>query len=185
VAGDTFIYDPPRNSWRRGPSLGRAVSDLVALPDGRVLGIGAACGVIGGALERWEPIACPAEAHHGSAVALEGGRVLVAGGAGKSQDMPLDSAEIWDPQSGRWRRTRPMTVGRSNASAVALGGGGALVAGGETRGIEVWDVGQDRWRINTQLDGTLRSLVKTADGVLVDVSGAGDSRLWLWTENRP
>ena len=26
---------------------------------------------------------------------------------------------------------------------------------------------------------------KTNDGVLVDVSGAGDWRLWLWREDRP
>ena len=184
VAGDSFIYDPSRNSWRRGPSLGRhGVSHLLALPDGRVLGIGTVCGVIGGALERWEPTPCPAESHAGAAV-LEGGGVLVAGGEGKTQDVPLDSAEFRDPKSGLWRRVRPMAVGRYNASVVALPGGGALVAGGETRGIEVWDAEPDRWRVNTEVDGALRSLVKIPEGVLVDVSGAGDSRLWLWKDAR-
>jgi len=67
---------------------------------------------------------------------------------------------------------------------VALPGGGALVAGGETRGIEVWDAEPDRWRVNTEVDGALRSLVKIPEGVLVDVSGAGDSRLWLWKDAR-
>jgi hypothetical protein len=183
VSGDVFVYDPSRDAWRRGPSLGHAVSHLLALPDGHVLGLGRTCGVIGPALDRWEPIACPAEAHAGGAV-LDDGRVLLAGGAGKTQDVPLDSAELWDPSSGRWRRVPPMTVGRYNASVVALPDGGALVAGGETRGIEVWDAKQDRWRLNTELDGTLRSLVKTNDGVLVDVSGAGAGRLWLWNDAR-
>jgi hypothetical protein len=185
VAGDTFIYDSSRNSWRRGPSLGRAIADLVALPDGRMLGIGPPCGLLGGALDRWEPIACPAEGHAGgAAVVLADGRVLVAGGAGKAQDVPLDGAELWDPKDRAWKRVHPMTVGRRTAWAVALAGGGALVAGGETRGIEVWDAAQDRWRLNTELDGTLRGLVKTTDGVIVDVSGGGGSRLWLWSNTR-
>jgi large repetitive protein len=183
VTGDVFVYEPSRNTWRRGPSLGRTGAHLLVLSDGRVLGIGAVCGTIGRALERWEPTACPAESHAGAA-ALEDGRVLVVGGEGKAQDIPSDSAELWDPKTGSWRRVHPMTVGRYNATVVALPGGGALVAGGETQGIEVWDAAQDRWRLNTELDGAPRSLVKTTDGVLVDVRGAGDARLWLWRENR-
>ncbi|HEX2175160.1 MAG TPA: kelch repeat-containing protein, partial [Nocardioidaceae bacterium] len=63
------------------------------------------------------------------AVALNGGRVLVAGGEDKDLH-PVASAEVYDPTSRTWTETAPMGTARAFAVASPLPGGSVLVAGG-------------------------------------------------------
>ena len=65
-----------------------------------------------------------------TAVALPDGRVLVVGGFAGEGRPPLTSAELFDPSSGRWTPTGPLSLGRGGHAAALLGDGTVLVAGG-------------------------------------------------------
>lgn len=69
-----------------------------------------------------------------AAVRLADGRVLVTGGHSAGEQARLgvsDSAEIWEPATGTFRRLpRPMTIPRAGHSATLLPDGRVLIAGG-------------------------------------------------------
>lgn len=71
-------------------------------------------------------------------VALADGRVLVAGGRGTSCGPigwdPCADAEIYDPASGTFTLTGPLTTPRVHATATLLNDGRVLVLGGESPG---------------------------------------------------
>jgi hypothetical protein len=67
------------------------------------------------------------------AVALKGGRILVVGGADSlNPGRPLDSAELFDPQAGKWLSAGSIGAPRMQFTLTALGDGRALLAGGAT-----------------------------------------------------
>jgi hypothetical protein len=61
---------------------------------------------------------------------LPGGRVLVAGGVNYFNGIFPTSAELFDPASGKWSPTFPLTSGRREHLAALLPNGKVLVAGG-------------------------------------------------------
>jgi len=62
---------------------------------------------------------------------LADGRVLVSGGTTpSSRPRGLSSVEVYDPVSGEWSLTVPLSVERSGHSATTLTDGTVLVAGG-------------------------------------------------------
>ena len=63
-----------------------------------------------------------------SATLLQDGRVLVAGGM--SNGHVVASADVYNPKTGRFTRTRPMQIARYKTAAVTLANGNALVIGG-------------------------------------------------------
>jgi Galactose oxidase, central domain len=69
-----------------------------------------------------------------AAVRLADGRVLVTGGHSAGEQARLgvsDSAEIWEPSTGTFRRlARPMRIARASHSATLLPDGRVLIAGG-------------------------------------------------------
>lgn len=68
-----------------------------------------------------------------SATLLNSGKVLVVGGLGRGADKKpatLDSAEVYDPGTGKWATTKSLATGRYLHSATLLESGKVLVAGG-------------------------------------------------------
>src|SRR5262249_16941633 len=78
---------------------------------------------------------------------LPDGTILVAGGF--NSDGYLRSAELYDPDSGRFRRVAPMTTARADATATLLDNGRLLVADGgnpsATRTAELFDPASGKW----------------------------------------
>jgi hypothetical protein len=83
----------------------------------------------------WSPTGplTQARSNH-TATLLPGGKVLVVGGfggvGGYSGNSYLDSAEVYDPATGTWSPTGPLTQARSLHTATLLPGGKVLVVGG-------------------------------------------------------
>lgn len=66
-----------------------------------------------------------------TATLLTNGKVLVTGGANQSTgNVILSSSELYDPTSGTWTSTSPMSTARLDHSATLLGNGKVLVSGG-------------------------------------------------------
>src|SRR5438094_1328428 len=69
-----------------------------------------------------------------TAVALQDGRVLVAGGIGGG-GTAIDSAEIYDPVANTWTVTGSLKVARSGHTASLLADGTVIIAGGDNAGV--------------------------------------------------
>jgi hypothetical protein len=93
----------------------------------------------------WTVVDAPSTDHgnEGNYIAYPDGRVLALGGA------LTRVGDVFDPTTGRWRTTAPMSSSRSYAVAVRLTDGRVLVAGGAGSGAgataELWDPSNDRW----------------------------------------
>ncbi|MGW4160936.1 Kelch repeat-containing protein [Streptomyces sp. NPDC004788] len=130
--------------WER--DLFGAASGAVRLPDGRVLLAGGADALLGATAEAalfapatgtWSetaPLRTARRMH--TTTVLADGRVLVTGGYTGPLSFPvrpLGTAEVYDPETGRWTDTAPMGQARCGHSATLLADGRVLVAGGSDR----------------------------------------------------
>jgi len=93
-----------------------------------------------------------------SATTLRDDQVLIAGGAEKIGDgfIAHDSAELFDPWSGKWRAAARMQQPRSDHGATLLRDGRVLVVGGHDgprplRSVEVYDPATNTWSARTPL----------------------------------
>lgn len=83
---------------------------------------------------------------------LANGQVLATGGSAKfnSWDI-LASAELYDPETGKWSMTSPMKEARYGHAAIRLGNGMVLVAGGKNRNAnfifsaEIYNPASGKW----------------------------------------
>jgi hypothetical protein len=146
-----YVFGPAKNTWTKTGLMSSARSALSAavLDDGRVLVAGGyyadpAHGNLPAPVldssELWDPATGDwsttgrmAHARFGaSAVTLSDGRVLILGGSASLETAPVErnSAEIYDPASGRWSPAGSLAQARIAPSLVALSDGGALVVGG-------------------------------------------------------
>jgi N-acetylneuraminic acid mutarotase len=83
-----------------------------------------------------------------TATLLQSGKVLVAGGYNGTN--AVASAEVYDPATGAWTSTGPMTTNRYYHTATCLPNGTVLVAGGKTGGAtlsstELFDPATGKW----------------------------------------
>lgn len=135
------IYDPSANTWT--PTAGSypelyGPTGLVLLNNGKVL---AAFNYSAGAVlfdpvaRTWSATGAPLSVQNSAQlVKLSDGRVLMTGGYVNNAGTytTLATAQIYDPTSGTWTATGPMSIGRFTHFAVLLGDGKVLAGGGVT-----------------------------------------------------
>jgi hypothetical protein len=202
----TVVFDDRTREWSRSGLLNtaRMAFAAAALPDGRVLVAGGLFidfsqhGRALGSAEIWDPEtgtwaetdAMSSPRLGAVAVTLSDGRVLVAGGVPEwGGDVPLDSAEIFDPEARSWSPAGTLSGPRDRFSIVALPDGGALVLGGVLAGIgaagetlypsgvmssvERFDPGTNTWSPTDDFDAAGRrpATAALADGQIFAVAG--------------
>ena len=140
------LYDPSAGRWARTGSMAKAGYNHAAalLANGRVLVVDGANHDIRASVElydpgtgKWTSTGRMTVVRGGpTATTLQDGRVLVAGGsdfeaavASGNEAMPLDSAELYDPASGRWTATASMSGPRNGHVAALLLDGRVFVTG--------------------------------------------------------
>lgn len=183
------IYDPLTRAWTLTGEMtqARQAHAAVRLRDGRVLVMSdGTAEIYDPATHAWTRIASPLtrRAVH-TMTPLADGRVLVAGGADLDtldmDDNALRSAEIFDPVTGTWRETAPMSQGRYWHAAAPMADGTVLVAGGATliewhgytAEAEIFDPRTETWSRAGDI-GVARSLVgavRAFDGSFVVTGG--------------
>ena len=151
------IYDPAAGSWSAAGTtfLGRYDHTATLLPDGRVLVAGGSTdAAVAQTAEVFDPVTrtfsdtppmtTPRSGH--GATALPDGRVLIVGGTTQTptRERIVESAELYDPTTGRFSETGSMATERSNPTVALLRDGRVMVAGGgnqygSPRSAELYD----------------------------------------------
>jgi hypothetical protein len=149
--GSAEVYDPATNTWTGVDAMTtpRWGHSSVLLPDGRVLVAGGSTVRAGQSVKalrsaevfhpdgHWEPVADMTDARTGHpAVVLQGGKVLVCGGAspvGGPDDAALAFCELFDPDHG-WTPLPSMLQPRRHHQVTALSATRVLVTGGAPPG---------------------------------------------------
>jgi hypothetical protein len=140
------IYDPTAGTWAATTPMGEPRGDHTAtlLPDGTVLVAGgrhkrsstgsalATAEVYDPATGAWHEVAEMARGRvFHTATLLPSGKVLIAGAGLKAARFDLGvTAELYDPQTGRWTAASTMDTARGHHTATLLPDGRILVVGG-------------------------------------------------------
>lgn len=141
------LYDPRTGQFTETGSMTAARQNHTAalLSDGRVLVVGGEAGIIATPLvEVYDPATgtfsqagtMPAALSGVSATPLADGRVLIAGGRPAATDddainsKAIATAYLFDPATGTFSPTGPMTAARERHTATLLTDGRVLIAGG-------------------------------------------------------
>jgi hypothetical protein len=167
VSGSVEIYDPATGSSREVGTLRQPRADMAAvtLADGRVLLAGgfadgaavAQVDIFDPATETMQPAGQLLVPRAGAGAALlPDGRVLVvAGGVSGGRGVaPTDSAEIFDPRTGRsvatgslaHARYKHAVVGLGDGRVLALGGSDGRDADGKLNAVEIFDPASGAFR---------------------------------------
>ena len=141
------LYDPKTGRFSPTGSMttARWLHTASLLPDGRVLIAGGARQGVLATAEIYSPKtgtfsptgSMTGPRYNHTATVLSDGRVLVAGGyhaCSQSACEVVSSAELYDPKTGSFRATGPMTGGRAQYTATLLSDGRVLIAGGAGNG---------------------------------------------------
>ncbi|HET9530533.1 MAG TPA: kelch repeat-containing protein, partial [Blastocatellia bacterium] len=188
------IYDPATGTWTATGNMltPRTNHFAVRLANGKVL--------VGGGFSQtklssaelydpetgsWTPTGSLITARtNATATLLANGKVLVAGGEGpENGSTSLDSAEIYDPDTGRWSPTGTMNAARNVHTATLLENGKVLIASGVSgpfasptllNSAELYDPDAGSWTLTGSL-GTARpfhTATRLANGKVLAVGGS-------------
>ncbi|NLO91196.1 MAG: hypothetical protein GX410_04295 [Elusimicrobia bacterium] len=114
-------------------------------------------------------------------VALNNGKVLAAGGADGS-DLPLDTAELYDPAANTWTPTVGIGIAFGHHATAVVSNGKVMLSGGKDAGsissnVAIYDPAAGSWSIsgglNTARYGHTMTLLR--DGIVLVTGGTGDS----------
>ena len=153
IAGDwagrgAQIYNPVTDAFTTTAgqmTVMREVASAALLPNGTVLIAGADADGTQATAEIFDPVtglftstanAMSAGRSQAYSATLPDGRVLIAGGASSWGGLPTSSADIYDPATGRFSPTTPMTTPRAQigiSDAIVLDDGCVLIPGGATQ----------------------------------------------------
>lgn len=205
-AQQTQLWQKDSASWAPAgtrSASATATGPLLALPDGRAHLFGKhdiALWTPGNTGPGPSPLY--GEISRAAITPLADGRVLVSGGL--LGDAFIDSAELFDPASGRFTLTGRMHFARHSHTGVVLDDGRVVVAGGWARSPadteslvpdspEVWDPVSGKWSVLRGIDTEWRDHVllgKLDDGsvmffairerALDQPQGPVEYRAWLW-----
>ena len=140
--GSAELYDPNTETWSvtGGLNAPRENKTLTTLPNGNVLLPGGnfysstlnTAELYNPATGRWSYTGSLLNGRlQETATLLPSGQVLVVGGAsGVGESSVLNSAELYDPATGKWNTTASLNTARYNHTATRLSDGKVLVVGG-------------------------------------------------------
>lgn len=193
------LFDPSIGRTVAGPQMGfaRAFHTATLLKDGRVL-IAGGLSLIGGSLtpvataEIYDPSQSGFRNAAGlpetrgrvshTATLLPDGRVLLAGGYGQGEGglrVPLATAEIFDPTTGRYTAAEQMRIARVNHTATLLFDGRVLLVGGRNlngalSSSEIYDTTRGGFTEGPGLPGPARTghaAVRQGSGYVLIIGG--------------
>jgi cysteine-rich repeat protein len=209
------FFDPAQDAWTEIQlGVGMAYNQSTLLADGRVL--------LSGGFDSYHSqytsylvdpatssfvAASDMAADRGlhTAIRLADGRVLVAGGATMFenpnfgvQSTPLNTAELFNPATGLWTPTAPMSVARLAPASIMLPGGDVLVTGDSvfapaTSTAERYHPATGTWTSTPPLNGVIYgrpTLTQLGDGRVLLVGGLTNPEIYdpvanTWTQTGP
>ena len=198
ISGDTQasaeLYNPATGKWTLTATMSssRQYGTATLLRDGKVLVAGgrAYCDdgicVDTNSAQLYDPAtgtwATTGSMHNAreqhTATLLPSGEVLAAGGvniSGISGFSTPESAELYNPATGRWSRTAAMTTDHVGQTATLLRNGWVLVAGGGTSVAEIYEPQRALWAVpgamSTPRTGATATLLP--DGHVLVTGGSG------------
>jgi N-acetylneuraminic acid mutarotase len=156
-----FRYDPQTDRWSRLPDMPapRAAGAVGVIGDRLIWAGGAKDGVARSEVfaydfdsKRWSRLpSMPTRREHVGEAVLDGKLYVLGGRAPDS--LAVDTAERFDPQTGRWESLPPMLVGSGGLAAVAFDHALATIAGGDdaaetvTGAVQEYDPAKEEWRL--------------------------------------
>jgi len=210
------LYNPATGTWRLTGNLNsvRFKHTATLLPNGKVLVAGGAIRIFPGDLINSAELYDPATGTWSStgnlnsiryghtATLLPNGKVLVTGGStSPNNGVDLDSAELYDPATGRWSLTGNLKTARTTHTATLLPSGQVLVVGVRCcdataiKSAELYDPIMGTWSSAGQLNTMYNALTATllpngkvlvtewdgADGVEVPTTELYDPATGMWS----
>jgi hypothetical protein len=205
--GDTFttgavdIYSASAGTWSAGPALpqGRYAFTASTMTNGKVLVAGGddgsmAAGSALSSVQIYTPGSGWAAAESmkkvrvdHAAVALQDGRVLVAGGV-DANGTTLNTAEVYDPATGHWTTTATMSAARAGFTMTVLADGRVIAAGGygtdpsqALGSTDLFDPTTGAWSpLGALVTGRrFQAATRLADGSVLVVGGHGSGTDYL------